>query len=58
VLFGPANESAAHLERLVAWLAEGAWTPVIDERLPLDRGAEAHARVDTGRKVGSLVLVP
>lgn len=58
VLFGPAAESPANLSRLVGWLEEGSWRPVIDDRLPLARGAEAHARVDSMRKVGSLVLVP
>jgi len=58
VLVGPAAESPAHLSRLVAWLGEGAWQPVVDLRLSLSRGAEAHARVDSMRKVGSLVLRP
>lgn len=58
VLFGPAEESPTNLARLVQWLEQGAWRPVIDERLPLARGVEAHARVDSMRKVGSLVLLP
>ena len=31
---------------------------VLDDVLPLDRIAEAHARVDSGRKVGSLIVRP
>ena len=43
--------------RLVAQLAAtGVLKPVIDRIYPLERAAEAHAYVDTGRKRGSVVL--
>ncbi|MBX2803882.1 MAG: NAD(P)-dependent alcohol dehydrogenase [Myxococcales bacterium] len=53
---GPAAESPAHLARLVEWLRTGAYRPVVDRRLPWQQGAEAHTRVDSQRKVGSVVL--
>lgn len=56
VLVGPADESAEHLQSLIGWLADGKLTPVIDRLLPWQRAAEAHARVDTHHKTGSLVL--
>lgn len=34
----------------------GAFTPVIDRTYPLERIADAHAYVDTGRKKGSVVI--
>jgi NADPH:quinone reductase-like Zn-dependent oxidoreductase len=43
--------------RLLLELAEaGALRPVIDTTFPLERIAEAHALVDTGRKRGSVVI--
>lgn len=56
VHFGPAGESPAGLARLVQWLEQGSWIPVIDQRIPWREGAAAHALVDSGRKVGSVVL--
>lgn len=46
-------EDIAELQRLCE---RGAFRPVIDGIYPLDRIAEAHARVDTRRKVGSVVV--
>jgi NADPH:quinone reductase-like Zn-dependent oxidoreductase len=38
-------------------MAEAGWyRPVIDQVCPFDRIAEAHARVETGRKRGSVVV--
>jgi NADPH:quinone reductase-like Zn-dependent oxidoreductase len=48
--------SAAHLEMLVALLDAQELTPVVDMTVPLDRIVEAHRRVDSGHKVGSIVL--
>lgn len=47
------SETYAHLLDLVA---RGELRPVIDTVLPFEQIAEAHRRVDTGRKVGSVVL--
>jgi NADPH:quinone reductase-like Zn-dependent oxidoreductase len=45
--------------RLLTELAEaGAMRPVIDGRYPLSRAADAHRRVDSGRKQGSVLLTP
>ncbi len=43
--------------QLLARLAEtGEYKPVIDRIYPLEKAAEAHAYVDTGRKRGSVVV--
>jgi len=55
-LAGAAAESSEDLAQLMTWVEEGAFTPVIDSRFALDDIQAAHARVDTGRKVGSVVL--
>jgi len=49
----PTAEGAAELARLAA---SGALRPVIDSRFDFTEIAEAHRRVDTGRKVGAVVL--
>jgi NADPH:quinone reductase-like Zn-dependent oxidoreductase len=36
--------------------SDGEFTPVIDRTFPLERAAEAHALVDSGRKRGNVVL--
>jgi NADPH:quinone reductase-like Zn-dependent oxidoreductase len=54
-----AGVAAARLEDMLylAKLGEtGEVKPFIDRRYPLERAAEAHAYVDTGRKRGSVVL--
>jgi NADPH:quinone reductase-like Zn-dependent oxidoreductase len=47
---------AADLGQLFALLAAQQIKPVIDERLPLSRAAEAHRRVETGQVRGRLVF--
>lgn len=49
--------SPAMYGRLMALAEHGVLRPVIDSRYPLDRIADAHARVDTGHKVGCVVVV-
>lgn len=56
VIAGVAGERIDDVRALVALAAEGAHRVVIDDVLPLDRIADAHARVDAGHKRGSLVL--
>lgn len=58
VFVGPATESPVHLAKLVEWLGDGRWKAVIDRRLTFREGAQAHARVDSMHKVGSVVLLP
>ncbi|MDF3069054.1 MAG: uncharacterized protein K0R38_4655 [Polyangiaceae bacterium] len=56
VLCGVTPERAEDLQ-LLAQLAEiGAYRPVLDSVFPFDRIAEAHARVDTQRKRGSVIV--
>lgn len=56
VIAGVAAERKDDVLALVAMAREGAYRAVIDETLPLARIAEAHARVDTGHKRGSVVV--
>lgn len=57
LLVGVATESPAYVDRLMGWLADGSWQPVIDARYPWTEGAEAHRRVSSGRKCGSVLLM-
>ncbi len=57
VAAGPAAERAEYISTLAELCETGAFKPVIDQVLPFARIADAHARVDTGRKVGSVVVV-
>lgn len=49
-------ERAEDLNTLKALCEAGDFRPVIDSRFPFDQIAGAHARVDTGRKAGSVVV--
>lgn len=53
---GSAPERAEDIAELARLCAAGVFRPVIDSRYPLDRIAEAHARADSERKVGSVVV--
>ncbi|MEI2809307.1 MAG: NAD(P)-dependent alcohol dehydrogenase [Nocardioides sp.] len=55
---GVAKESAANFADVLALVESGALTPVISDVLPLDRIREAHAVVDSGHKVGNIVIEP
>ncbi len=56
VLVGPAPDRPEALQRVMAMAAAGRLRPVIDSCHGFARMAEAHARVDTGRKRGSVVV--
>lgn len=56
VIAGPAASRVEDLHRLAALAAAGAFTPVIDQVYPLERIVDAHRRVETGRKRGSVVV--
>lgn len=56
ILPGTATESAADLQWLADLAAEGKFRAVIDRRYPLAETAEAHRRVDSGRKRGNVVV--
>jgi NADPH:quinone reductase-like Zn-dependent oxidoreductase len=53
---GPAKERLEHLNFLGELAEAGAYRPVIDQVFPFERIADAHARVETGRKRGSVVV--
>jgi NADPH2:quinone reductase len=42
--------------KVLPLLAEGRCLPIMDSRFPLDRVAEAHARIDGGEHIGKIVL--
>jgi len=56
VISGPAAERAEDLRTLLDLAERGVLKPVIDSRYSLERIAEAHARVDSQRKRGSVVI--
>jgi NADPH:quinone reductase-like Zn-dependent oxidoreductase len=53
---GAAPERAEDIAELGRLCEEGAYRPVVDNRYPLNRIAEAHAHADSGRKLGSVVV--
>ena len=55
---GPIAEDAADFAWLLERVAAGELRAVVDRTLPLSEVVEAHRIVDSGRKVGNLVLVP
>lgn len=57
VLAGPAKETVEHLLVLKELAEAGKFKPVIDRAYPLDQIVAAHARVDSGRKRGSVVVI-
>jgi NADPH:quinone reductase-like Zn-dependent oxidoreductase len=50
------TEKKPDLEHLISLAQAGHLRPVIDRTYPLNDIVEAHRRVDTGRKVGSVVV--
>lgn len=54
---GPSHSTVADLDTLVQMASAGAFTPVIDSVYRFDQMPEAHARTDTGRKRGSVVVI-
>jgi hypothetical protein len=45
------------IRHLSALIESGEFTPLIDRRYPLDRIPEAHRYVETGQKIGNVVIV-
>lgn len=56
VVAGPAVEDPAHLPRLAALAESGDFSPPIDSTYAFEDIVEAHRRVDTRRKRGSVVV--
>jgi NADPH:quinone reductase-like Zn-dependent oxidoreductase len=57
VIAGPAAERPADVQALADLAAAGAFKPVIDRRYAFDQFADAHRRVDSGRKRGNVVMM-
>lgn len=55
---GVAAERPEDIAVLLAHLAAGELDPTIDQVLPLGNIADAYRRVDSGRKVGNVLVVP
>lgn len=56
VIAGAAAERSEDLRFLAELAAAGAYKVVVDRRYPLERIAEAHRYVDTGRKKGNVIV--
>jgi NADPH:quinone reductase-like Zn-dependent oxidoreductase len=56
VIAGPAISRVEDLHRLAAIAGAGAFSPVIDQVFPFERIVDAHRRVESGRKRGSVVV--
>ncbi len=56
VIAGPAIARPDDVQQLAAMASAGAFTPLIDQVLPFAQIVEAHRRVETGRKRGSVVV--
>ena len=55
---GVSGSRPEHMARLLALVASGELDPVIQGSMPLDEIARAYAIVDSGRKVGNVVVRP
>lgn len=57
VLAGTGNATVEHILFLKHLAEIGRFKPVIDRSMPLEQIVEAHRRVDTGRKRGSVIVL-
>lgn len=57
VIAGTGDETVEHLLILKNLAEVGAFKPLIDQCVPLQEIVQAHRRVDTGRKRGSVVVM-
>lgn len=58
VITGTSPEDPDDIAALLAMVADGSLEVVVDSTYALDDIAAAHARVDTGRKVGNVIVAP
>jgi NADPH:quinone reductase-like Zn-dependent oxidoreductase len=56
IIVGPAAERVEDLQTLADMAADKRFTPLIDSRFPFGEIVAAHARVESGRKRGSVVV--
>jgi len=56
IFAGPITESRMDLEFLLSLCERGEFRPLVSQVLPFSRISEAHALVDSGRKLGSVVI--
>ncbi len=56
VIAGVSTERMEDMRYLAELASDGRYRPVIDSTFPLERIADAHARVDTRRKRGSVIV--
>ena len=57
-VIGSTMSSRREFEQVMKLVVEGAFAPVVDDVLPLERIREAHERLEAGRVFGKLVLTP
>jgi NADPH:quinone reductase-like Zn-dependent oxidoreductase len=55
---GPASESPELIQTVLRLTADGVLDPLIEASLPLEQIVTAYRRVDSGRKVGNIVVRP
>lgn len=56
VVAGPTAERVDDLQTMVDMTVDGRFTPLIDSHFPFNEIVAAHARVDTGRKRGCVLI--
>ena len=52
----PPKHSRSEVRRIRALIGSGAFRPVLDRRYPLDRIVDAYRYVETGEKIGNVVI--
>ncbi len=57
-VLGTTMSNVREFEEVMSLILEGRLDPVLDVAWPLDRAAEAHARLEQGESFGNIVLVP
>ena len=56
IIAGPASEDPKHLPMLAGLAVSGKFKPIIDKVYPFEDIVDAHRRVDSGHKKGSVVV--